>query len=115
MGMNAYFTYGVVGWRGTGAVSYEAALTAVFIEGIIFCLVSGAGLRVKIVQFIPKPVRIATSAGIGLFLCLLGMQTAEGIGLIVSDTATGLTFGGCAEESKVSFDDDTDWRICQPR
>ena len=59
--MNAYFTYGVVGWRGTGRVSYEAALTAIFIEGIIFCLVSGAGLRVKIVQFIPKPVRIATS------------------------------------------------------
>jgi AGZA family xanthine/uracil permease-like MFS transporter len=101
MGMNAYFTYGVVGWRGTGAVSYGAALTAIFIEGIIFCLVSAAGLRIKIVQLIPKPVRIATSAGIGLFLCLLGMQTAEGIGLIVSDTATGITFGGCAEESKV--------------
>ena len=45
-----------------------------------------------------QPVRIATPAGIGAFLAHLGLQTAEGIGLVVGDIATAVTLGGCAPE-----------------
>merc|ERR1719197_1026999 len=103
MGMNAYFTYGVVGWRGTGPVKFTDALGAVFIEGIIFMIVAVSGGRGRIANLIPKPIRIATTAGIGLFLALLGSQTAEGIGFVVSDGATGLTYGGCPNENKIPF------------
>mmetsp|Transcript_8463 Transcript_8463/g.18596 ORF Transcript_8463/g.18596 Transcript_8463/m.18596 type:complete len:267 (+) Transcript_8463:147-947(+) len=109
MGMNAYFTYSVVGWRGTGSVSYQAAITAVMIEGIIFLVLAVTGARIFIVKMIPEPVRIATSAGIGLFLAHLGLQTAEGLGVVVSDIATAVTLGGCPEENRtplVAYDAD---------
>jgi AGZA family xanthine/uracil permease-like MFS transporter len=100
MGMNAYFTYSVVGWRGGGDVSYEAAVTAVMIEGAIFLVLAATGARYAIVKLIPEPVRIATPAAIGAFLAHLGLQTAEGIGVVVGDIATGLTLGGCPEEDR---------------
>jgi len=59
MGMNAYFTYSVVGWRGTGSVSYEAAVTGVMIEGAIFFLLAVTGARYAIIRLIPEPVRYA--------------------------------------------------------
>jgi AGZA family xanthine/uracil permease-like MFS transporter len=98
MGMNAYFTYSVVGWRGTGDISYEAAVTAVIIEGAIFFLLAVTGVRYAIIKLIPEPVKLATPAAIGAFLAHLGLQTAEGIGIVVSDTATAVTLGACAEE-----------------
>mmetsp|Transcript_25268 Transcript_25268/g.71256 ORF Transcript_25268/g.71256 Transcript_25268/m.71256 type:complete len:611 (+) Transcript_25268:84-1916(+) len=101
MGLNAYFTYTVVGFRGSGPVSFETALGAVFIEGIIFILFAAVGLRAFFVQAIPKPIKIATTGGIGLFLATLGLQTAEGIGLVVSDGATGVTMGACPPERRV--------------
>ncbi len=55
-----------------------------------------------------QPVRIATPAGIGAFLAHLGLQTAEGIGLVVGDIATAVTLGGCAPEFQtklVAYDD----------
>ena len=55
MGLNAYFTYTVVGFRGSGPVAFETALGAVFIEGIIFMAIAALGLRGYIVQAIPKP------------------------------------------------------------
>merc|ERR1719159_1254795 len=76
MGMNAYFTYGVVGYRGTGMVSYQIALGAVFIEGVLFMFTSACGWRYAVAMLIPKSVRVATTAGIGLFLATLGMKTA---------------------------------------
>jgi len=108
MGMNAYFTYSVVGWRGTGKVSYQAAVTAVMIEGAIFLVLALTGLRYKIIKLIPEPVRIATPAGIGAFLAHLGLQTAEGIGVVVGDIATAVTLGACPEEKRtklVAYDD----------
>ena len=54
MGMNAYFTYSVVGWRGTGSVSYEAAVTAILIEGAIFFVLAVSGARYAIVKLIPE-------------------------------------------------------------
>jgi hypothetical protein len=71
------------------------ALAAVFVEGIIFFVISVAGLRVKIAKMFPECVKIATTGGIGFFLAHLGLQTAEGIGLVVADVATGITIGGC--------------------
>lgn len=74
MGTNAYFAYTVVGFHGSGSVSYQSALGAVFIEGLIFLLISAIGLRAKLAKLVPKPVRISSSAGIGLFLAFIGLQ-----------------------------------------
>jgi AGZA family xanthine/uracil permease-like MFS transporter len=99
MGMNAYFTYNIVGNRGEYDVSYEAALTAVLIEGIVFFILAITGARYWIIKTIfPDPVRHACPAAIGFFLAHLGLQTAEGIGLVVGDIATAVTLGGCAPE-----------------
>lgn len=95
MGMNAYFTYSVVGFRGTGQVAWDSAVTAVLIEGAIFLVLAATGARTFIVKFIPEPVRLATPAAIGAFLAHLGLQTAEGIGVVVSDIATAVTLGAC--------------------
>jgi AGZA family xanthine/uracil permease-like MFS transporter len=75
--MNAYFTCSVVGWRGTATVSYEAAVTAIMIEVIIFLLLAVTGVRYAIIKLIPEPVKThvktATPAAIGAFLAHLGL------------------------------------------
>lgn len=118
MGMNAYFTYSVVGFRGTGNVSWQAASTAVMIEGAIFLVLALTGLRYRLIKIIPEPVRIATPAGIGAFLAHLGLQTAEGLGVVVGDIATIVTLGGCPPENRtplVAYDDDCRLNgICVP-
>jgi AGZA family xanthine/uracil permease-like MFS transporter len=100
MGMNAYFTYSVVGFRGTGDTPYSAAVTAILIEGFIFLILAVSGARAFLARLIPEPVRLATPAAIGAFLAHLGLQTAEGIGIVVSDTATAVTLGGCPEDQR---------------
>lgn len=108
MGMNAYFTYNVVGWRGTGGVAFDAALTAVLIEGAIFFVLAVTGIRFTIAKAIPEPIKIATGPAIGAFLAHLGFQTAEGLGIVVGDIATAVTLGGCAPEFRtplVAYDD----------
>ena len=87
MGLNAYFTYTVV--LGMG-FTYANALVLVLLDGVLFILLTVTGLRRMIFQAIPRTVRIAIPAGIGLFIAFLGMQNA---GLIVQDGATlvGLT------------------------
>lgn len=103
MGTNAYFAYTVVGYHGSGNISYQSALAAVFIEGLIFLLISAVGLRAKLAKLIPKPVRISSSAGIGLFLAFIGLQNSEGIGLVGYSPSTLLTLGGCPISSRVSL------------
>jgi AGZA family xanthine/uracil permease-like MFS transporter len=100
MGMNAYFTYSVVGFRGTGNVSFQAALTAIMIEGAIFLFLALTGIRYAIIRLVPEPVRHATPAAIGVFLAHLGLQTAQGIGVVVSDVATAVTLGACPPERR---------------
>jgi AGZA family xanthine/uracil permease-like MFS transporter len=100
MGMNAYFAYSVVGFRGTGNISYEAAVTAVAIEGACFVVLSVSGLRYALIRWIPEPVRVATPAAIGAFLAHLGLQTAEGLGIVVSDIATAVTLGACPPDKR---------------
>ncbi|GFQ05328.1 adenine/guanine permease azg1, partial [Phtheirospermum japonicum] len=95
MGANAYFAYTVVGFHGSGSISYQNALAVVFLEGLIFLSISAVGLRSRLAKLIPKPVRISSAAGIGLFLAFIGLQNDEGIGLIGYNSSTFLTLGGC--------------------
>lgn len=87
MGLNAYFTYGVV--LGMGH-SWETALGAVFLSGVIFFLLSVTPVREYIVNSIPKSLKMAISAGIGLFLGIIGLQAA---GIVVDHPATLVTLG----------------------
>ncbi|KAK7317018.1 hypothetical protein RJT34_00896 [Clitoria ternatea] len=103
MGSNAYFAYTVVGFHGSGNVSYQSALAAVFIEGMFFLLVSAIGLRAKLAKLVPKPVRISSSAGIGLFLAFIGLQNNQGIGLIGYSPSTLVTLGACPSSSRASL------------
>ncbi|KAI9309548.1 permease family-domain-containing protein [Cunninghamella echinulata] len=108
MGLNAYFTYTVVGYHGTGKVSYETALAAVFIEGIIFFILSIFGIRQWLARVIPMSIKIAMGCGIGLYLCFIGLQTSAGIGLVTLDKATLVGLGGCPAAAK-SADGVCEW------
>ncbi|CAN0846797.1 Adenine/guanine permease AZG1 [Linum grandiflorum] len=99
MGTNAYFAYTVVGYHGSGYLSYQHALTAVFIEGLIFLFFSAFGLRARLAKFVPKPVRVSCSAGIGLFLAFVGLQSNQGIGLVGYSSSTLVTIGACPRSS----------------
>ncbi len=81
MGLNAYFAYTVV--LGMG-YSWEVALTAVFVEGIIFILLSLTNVREAIFNAIPGGLKVAVSVGIGLFITFIGLQNAH----IVVDGST---------------------------
>ena len=74
MGMNAFFTFTAV--KGMG-ISYQVALGAVFWAGVFFLILSIFNLRTYIVKAIPKPLRFAISAGIGLFISLIGFENAH--------------------------------------
>ena len=81
MGLNAYFAYTVV--LGMG-YSWQMALTAVFVEGLIFVVLSLTNVREAIFNAIPATLKIAVSVGIGLFITFIGLQNAH----IVVDSAT---------------------------
>ncbi|KAJ2083724.1 hypothetical protein H4R24_000587 [Coemansia sp. RSA 988] len=98
MGLNAYFAYTVVGYHGTGKVSYENALAAVCLEGIIFFVLSAIGLRQWFARMIPSALKTATGTGIGIYLAFIGLQSSAGIGLITSSSATLVELGGCPPE-----------------
>ncbi|KAK3325328.1 permease family-domain-containing protein [Apodospora peruviana] len=98
MGLNAYFAFQVVGYRGTGMVSYRLALTATFVEGWIFMLLALTGLRHWLVKVIPGTIKVASGVGIGLFLTLIGMSYSSGIGIVTGGKGTPLTIGGCPPE-----------------
>ncbi|ORY87014.1 permease family-domain-containing protein [Protomyces lactucae-debilis] len=101
MGLNAYFTYNVVGFHGTGPVSYKLALTAVFVEGFIFVALSLLGLRQWLARAIPASIKLASGVGIGLYLALIGMGYSAGIGVVTGATATPLELAGCLESDLV--------------
>ncbi|MDK2841379.1 MAG: adenine/guanine/hypoxanthine permease [Anaerophaga sp.] len=87
MGLNAFFAFTVV--LGMG-YSWQFALTAVFLEGIIFLLLTAFNIREVIVNAIPMNLKHAISVGIGLFIAFIGMQNT---GLIVNSDATLVTLG----------------------
>jgi AGZA family xanthine/uracil permease-like MFS transporter len=100
MGLNAYFAYNVVGFHGSGSVSYKTALAAIFVEGWIFILLAVTGARGKLIQLVPRSIMLATSAGIGLFLAFIGLQSSEGLGVVTYESATLVTLGGCPFEDR---------------
>lgn len=85
LGLNAFFTYTVV--MGMGC-SWQLALTAVFVEGIAFILLSAFGIREKIIDSIPAGMKKAVSVGIGLFIVIIGLANAG-----VCSTKTGTLIG----------------------
>ena len=87
MGINAFFAFTLV--RGMG-YSWEAALAAVFVEGIIFILLTALNIREQIVKCIPKNLRFAISGGLGLFIAFIGLKNA---GLVVANDATFVSLG----------------------
>ena len=87
MGLNAYFAYSVVLGKG---ISWHIALTAVFVEGIIFILMSLFKIREAVVNAIPMNMKHAVTAGIGLFIAFIGLT---GSGLVVADESTYLALG----------------------
>ncbi|KAJ2707169.1 hypothetical protein FB645_000995 [Coemansia sp. IMI 203386] len=98
MGLIAYFTYTVVGYYGSGKVSYRNALAAVLIEGIIFFGLSLIGIRQWFARIIPASLKTATGSGIGVYLAFIGLQSSAGIGLITSAPSTLVELGGCPPE-----------------
>ncbi len=87
MGLNAYFTYGVV--LGMGH-TWQIALGAVFLSGVIFLVLSLLPVREWIINAIPQPLKIAISAGIGLFLAIIALKNA---GIVADHPATLVTLG----------------------
>ena len=87
MGLNAFFVYSVC--LGMG-YSWQFALTAVFLEGLIFILLTVTNIREAIVNAIPSSLRNAIGAGIGLFIAFIGLSSA---GIVVSDEATLVSLG----------------------
>ena len=87
MGLNAFFTYTVVGEMG---YSWEVALGAVFLAGVLFFIMSITKLRAWMISSIPMNLRIAMGAGVGLFIGLIGLKNG---GIIVGNQATLLSLG----------------------
>ena len=86
----------VVGANGSGNVSYRTALTAVFVEGLVFIVLALTGMRQWLVKLIPATIKTATGVGIGFFLTEIGLSYSAGIGAITSGgTSTPLALGGC--------------------
>ncbi|AZN39258.1 NCS2 family permease [Paenibacillus albus] len=91
MGLNAYFAYTVVGGSG---FSWQVALGAVFIGGVLFVLLSLTPFRYMLLDAIPTSLKHAITAGIGLFITFIGLQNAK---IIVDSPATLLTLGDLTE------------------
>jgi AGZA family xanthine/uracil permease-like MFS transporter len=90
MGLNAYFTYTVI--LGDG-YSYQQALTAVFVAGVVFIILSVSPARKYIINSIPRSMKLGVGAGIGLFLAIIGLQNA---GIVVDNPATLVGLGDVA-------------------
>ena len=91
MGLNAFFAYTVCLILG---YSWQFALTAVFLEGIIFILLTVSNIREKLVYLIPNTLKQSISAGIGLFIAFIGLKSAE---VIVNNDATLVSLGNITQ------------------
>ncbi|KAL4326132.1 hypothetical protein GQ457_11G028260 [Hibiscus cannabinus] len=97
MGPNAYLAYNLVGFHGSGSISYQTAMAVVLVEGCAFLAISALGVRAKLARLIPQPVRLACGAGIGLFIAFVGLQIHQGVGLVGPDPTTLVTVSACAD------------------
>ncbi|MEM6652258.1 MAG: NCS2 family permease, partial [Pseudomonadota bacterium] len=87
MGLNAFFTYGVV--LGMG-IPWQAALMAVFLSGVLFVIISVLPIREWVINSIPMELKLSISAGIGLFLIMIGLTS---VGIVVDNPATLVALG----------------------
>lgn len=87
MGLNAFFTYSVCLTLG---YTWQQALAAVFISGVLFIVITLTSIREKIVDALPHNLKLAISGGIGLFIALIGLKSGS---IIVSNPATLISFG----------------------
>ncbi|ELZ43806.1 xanthine/uracil/vitamin C permease [Halorubrum californiense DSM 19288] len=88
LGLNAFFAYTVV--LGLG-IPWQTALAAVFVEGVLFMVLTVVGAREYVIRLFPEPVKKSVGAGIGLFLLFIGFQELQ---IVVPDDATLVTLGG---------------------
>jgi len=93
MGLNAFFAFTIVGTMG---VPWQAALGAVFLSGVLFCIVSVLPVRRWIIDAIPSSQKLAIGAGIGLLLAIIALQNA---GIVVSHPATMVGLGDLGQPS----------------
>ena len=87
MGLNAFFTFGVIFGMG---YTFQQALAAVFVAGIVFIALSVTPARKYIINSIPKSMKLGVGAGIGLFLAIIGLKNA---GVVVDNPATLVGLG----------------------
>lgn len=104
MGLNAFFVYSVCVGMG---FTYANALVMVLVDGIVFILLTVTGLRKMIFEAIPKTVKTAISAGIGLFIAFLGLQNA---GIIVNSDSTLVDL----HSFNIVFNDSVTWSAIMP-
>ncbi len=97
MGLNAFFTFTIILGQ---KVPWQTALGIVFWAGVLFLLISVTPVRVAIARAIPKNLRIAAAAGIGIFLTFIGLKNA---GFIVADPNTFVKFGAFGWKSLATF------------
>ncbi|HAG16143.1 MAG TPA: guanine permease [Bacteroidales bacterium] len=97
MGINAFFTYSLVIGQG---VNWQTALGVVFLSGILFLILTFSGFRTLIVKAIPLSLRIATGAGIGLFIAFIGFKN---MGLVVHNPATLVGLGTSSKPLFISL------------
>jgi AGZA family xanthine/uracil permease-like MFS transporter len=97
MGMNAFFTFTAV--KGMG-ISYQVALGAVFWAGVLFVILSAFNVRTYIVKAIPTQLRFAISAGIGLFISLIGFENAK---FIIDNPATLVSIASFKDPIVITF------------
>ena len=87
VGLNAFFAYSVcIGMD----ISWQTALSGVLVSGVIFLIISATGLRELIIKAIPTNLKLAVSAGIGLFIAFIGLKNA---GIVVANEATFVGLG----------------------
>lgn len=91
MGVNALFAYTICGQMG---MSWQAALAAVFLSGLIFVVISVTGIRKAIINAIPKQLKMAIGAGIGFFIAFVGLKNAA---IVVGSEATFVAIGNFAD------------------
>ena len=92
MGLNAYFAYSVCGPLMEQGVTdpWKIALAAVFVEGIVFILLSLCSFREKLVNDVPSNLKFGITAGIGLFITFIGLK---GAGIVIDDASTLVNLG----------------------
>ncbi|TFY51628.1 hypothetical protein EVG20_g10914, partial [Dentipellis fragilis] len=107
LGLNAYFTYSIVGFHGTGTITYREALAAVFMEGCwerahtyrwIFFFLSLLGLRQWLARIMPQSLVMAVGTGIGLYIAFIGLSSG-GLGVVGGDTVNLVGIGGCTADN----------------